>query len=52
MGLPLAVGGLLTVSAGVALAHKLPEHRLQRAFAWMLLATALWLLVPPVLTRI
>lgn len=52
MGLPLAVGGLLTVSAGVALAHKLPEQRLQGAFAWMLLATALWLLVPPLLSWI
>lgn len=45
MGLPLALGGLFTVSAGVALAHRLPEKRLRAAFAWMLLATALWLLI-------
>ena len=43
LGLPLAVGGLFTVSAGVALAHRLPEKRMRVAFAWMLLATAFWL---------
>ncbi len=43
MGLPMALGGLFTVSAGVALAHRLPEKRMRAAFAWMLLATALWL---------
>ena len=45
LGLPLAIGGLFTVSAGVALAHKLPEKRMRTAFAWMLAATALWLFV-------
>jgi len=45
LGLPLAVGGLFSVSAGVALAHKLPEARLRAAFAWMLLGTASWLLL-------
>lgn len=49
MGLPMAVGGLFTVSAGVALAHRLPERRMQAAFAWMMLATALWLLGGPLL---
>ena len=44
MGWPLALGGLMTVSAGVALAHRLPEQRMRRAFAVMLLVTALWLL--------
>ncbi len=44
LGLPMALGGLFTVSAGVALAHRLPERRMRAAFAWMLLATALWLL--------
>ena len=43
LGLPLALGGLFTVSAGVALAHRLPEKRMRAAFAWMLLTTALWL---------
>lgn len=49
MGLPLALSGLFTVSAGVALAHRLPEKRLRTAFAWMLLATAVWLLLSPLL---
>ncbi|WP_371322631.1 sulfite exporter TauE/SafE family protein [Dechloromonas sp. ZY10] len=43
LGLPLAAGGILTVSAGVALAHRLPERRLRTAFAVMLLIAALWL---------
>lgn len=45
IGLPMAAGGLLTVSAGVALAHRLPERRVKRAFAWMILLTASWLLL-------
>lgn len=45
MGLPLAIGGLLTVSAGVALACRLPERRMRKAFAGMLLLTALWLVI-------
>ncbi len=44
MGLPLAVSGMFTVSAGVALAHRLPEQRMKTWFAWMLLATGGWLL--------
>lgn len=47
MGLPLAVGGLFTVSAGVAVAHRLPEKRLRTAFAWMILCTAVWMLAKP-----
>jgi uncharacterized membrane protein YfcA len=47
LGLPMALGGTLTVAAGVALAHKLPERRMRAAFAWMLLATALWLALAP-----
>jgi uncharacterized membrane protein YfcA len=50
LGLPMAVGGLLTVSAGVTLAHRLPEARMRRAFAWMLLVTTVWLGVAPLLT--
>jgi uncharacterized membrane protein YfcA len=49
MGVPLAVAGMFTVSYGVALAHRLPEAKLRAAFAWMLLATSLWLLVGPLL---
>lgn len=43
LGLPLALGGLFTVSAGVSLAHRLPEQNLRRAFAVMLLASGGWL---------
>jgi uncharacterized membrane protein YfcA len=49
LGLPLALGGLVTVSAGVGLAHRLPERRLRAAFAWMLAATAGWLALAPLL---
>nr|WP_267874488.1 sulfite exporter TauE/SafE family protein [Duganella fentianensis] len=49
VGLPMAAGGLLTVSAGVALAHRLPERRVKQAFASMMLLTALWLLLKAVL---
>lgn len=45
MGLPMAIGGLLTVSAGVALAHRLPEARMRTLFAFLLLATGLWMLL-------
>ncbi|MFY0084725.1 sulfite exporter TauE/SafE family protein, partial [Acinetobacter baumannii] len=41
MGLPLAAGGLFTVAAGVALAHRLPERRMQRLFAVLLALSAL-----------
>lgn len=43
LGLPLAAGGVFTVSAGVALAHRLPERRLRTAFATMLLLASAWL---------
>ena len=51
MGLPLAIGGLFTVSAGVAVAHRLPEKRMRQAFAWMVLCTAAWLLIKPLLLK-
>lgn len=44
MGVLFALGGALTVSHGVRLAHRLPERRLRIAFALMLLATALWMI--------
>lgn len=40
IGSLLAVGGMSTVSWGVAWAHRLPERRLRRLFAILLLATA------------
>ena len=49
VGLPLALGGLFTVSAGVALAHRLPERHMRLAFAWMVFCTAVWMLVKPLL---
>jgi len=51
LGLPLALGGLFTVSAGVALAHRLPERRMRATFAWMLLVTALWLFAGSLMHR-
>ncbi|MBI2751733.1 MAG: sulfite exporter TauE/SafE family protein [Burkholderiales bacterium] len=51
MGLPLAVGGLFTVAAGVTVAHRLPEKRMRAAFAWMVLCTAVWMLVKPLFLR-
>jgi uncharacterized protein len=51
MGLPMAAGGLLTVSAGVALAHRLPERKMHITFAWMILLTATWLMLRPVLMK-
>lgn len=51
MGLPLAIGGLFTVSAGVAVAHRLPEKRMRAAFAWMVLCTAVWMLLKQVVLK-
>ena len=39
-GLLLAIGGMSTVSSGVAWAHRLAERKLRRIFALMLLLTA------------
>ena len=49
LGLPLAFGGLFTVSAGVALAHRLPEKRMRAAFAAMVLCTGFWMLLKPLI---
>lgn len=40
LGMALAAGGVATVSAGVALAHAIPERRLQQAFGVMMILTA------------
>ena len=47
-GIPMAIGGLFTVSTGVACAHRLPETHLRQGFAWMLLAVSVWMAVAPV----
>jgi uncharacterized protein len=44
LGLPLALGGLFTVSAGVAVAHWLPEKTLRRSFAAVMIMAACWLI--------
>lgn len=51
IGLPMAIGGLFTVSLGVTLAHRLPERTMKTAFAWMILCTAVWLLVKPLVLK-
>lgn len=43
-GALFALGGALTVSFGVRIAHRLPERRLRVAFSLMLVATALWMI--------
>ncbi len=45
VGLPLALGGVLTVSWGVHLAHTLPPRLLRVAFSSVLLAAAVTMLV-------
>lgn len=44
-GIPLAVGGMTTVSAGVALAHRLPEKQLRLLFCALLIGVAVLLFV-------
>ncbi|WP_322405168.1 sulfite exporter TauE/SafE family protein [Massilia luteola] len=46
-GLPMAVGGVLSVSWGVVLAHKLPAARLRLLFCVVLLGTAAAMLLAP-----
>jgi hypothetical protein len=43
VGLPLALGGIGAISAGVALASRLPERRMRLAFCGLLLLTAVLL---------
>jgi uncharacterized membrane protein YfcA len=45
VGAPLAVGGVLSISAGVALAHRLPERRLRILFCGGLIVLALWMMI-------
>jgi hypothetical protein len=45
IGLPLAIGGLTTVSFGVALAHRLPERGLRLLFCGLLVITAVILVL-------
>jgi hypothetical protein len=43
VGLPLALGGITAISAGVAFASRLPERRMRLAFCGLLLVTAVLL---------
>ncbi len=43
IGIPLAIGGIAAISAGVAVAHRLPERRLRLAFCGLLFVTAVLL---------
>lgn len=45
VGIPLAIGGMLSVSSGVALAHHLPERRLRLCFSIALILLAAWLML-------
>jgi uncharacterized protein len=45
LGIPLALGGIAAISAGVGLAHRLPERRLRLGFCGLLLVTAALLAV-------
>lgn len=40
IGVPLALGGVLSISLGVALAYRLPERRMRLLFCCLLVATA------------
>src|SRR6202035_3792759 len=43
VAIPLAIGGIAAISAGVAIAHRLPERRLRLAFCALFLVTAVLL---------
>jgi uncharacterized membrane protein YfcA len=45
VGLPMALGGVLSISWGVALAHHLPERRLRILFCGALLLLSLWMMI-------
>ena len=45
IGVPMAVGGIATVSAGVAVAHRFPAARLRILFCAVLLGTAVTMLL-------
>jgi len=44
-GIPLAIGGIATVSSGVSLAHRLPEKELRLLFCGLLIVVALLLIL-------
>lgn len=44
VGIPMALGGVLSISWGVALAHHLPERRLRILFCGALLVLSVWMM--------
>lgn len=44
IGIPMSLGSIVTISHGVALAHKLPERKLRAIFAVMLFVSAVMML--------
>lgn len=44
VGIPMALGGVLSISWGVALAHHLPERRLRMLFCGALLVLSVWMM--------
>lgn len=45
LGIPLALGGMAAISAGVAVAHRLPERRLRLGFCGLLAVVAMLLVL-------
>ena len=45
IGIPMSLGSILTISHGVALAHKLPERKLRAVFAVVLFISAVMMLL-------
>jgi uncharacterized membrane protein YfcA len=45
VGIPMAIGGVLSISWGVALAHHLPERRLRILFCGALLILSVWMMI-------
>jgi len=45
VGIPMAIGSMLTISHGVVLAHRLPEKKLRIAFAVMLFISAIMMMI-------
>ncbi|MAF03635.1 MULTISPECIES: sulfite exporter TauE/SafE family protein [unclassified Herbaspirillum] len=45
VGIPMALGGVLSISWGVALAHHLPERRLRILFCAALLLLSVWMMI-------
>jgi len=45
VGIPMALGGIVSISWGVALAHHLPERRLRILFCSALIVLSVWMMI-------